>query len=183
MLSGTPGGAAWRGPFLGACVTIVGAPASQQQVSAVVRLALCLVLAFLPGVVGSWFGPGEWYDGVTKSALTPPGWVFPIAWTTLYITIGVSLYLFLSRTPPGARRVPLIAFGAQLVLNGLWSYLFFGLHAPGIALVEIVVMWISILATIIAFSRTSRAAALLLLPYLAWVSFATYLNAAIVYWN
>lgn len=149
----------------------------------VARLTACLVLAFTPGVIGSLFPPGDWYAGLVKPALTPPGWVFPLAWTTLYATIGVSLYLFLARTPPGARRGPLIAFGLQLGLNAAWSWLFFGLHAPGVALVEIGMMWCAILATIIAFSRSSRTAATLLVPYLAWVSFATYLNAATWYWN
>ncbi len=143
------------------------------------RLAACLVLAFVPGVIGSLFPPGEWYAGLAKSALTPPGWVFPIAWTMLYATIGVALFVFLRQSPPHARRGPLIAFGLQLALNAAWSWLFFGLQAPGIALVEIVVMWLAIIATIIAFARTSRAAALLLVPYLAWVAFATYLNAFI----
>ena len=143
------------------------------------RLAACLALAFVPGVIGSLFPPGDWYAGLAKPALTPPGWVFPIAWTMLYATIGVALYMFLAQTPPGSRRGSLVLFGVQLALNAAWSWLFFGLQAPGIALVEIVVMWLAILATIIAFSRTSRPAALLLVPYLAWVAFATYLNAFI----
>lgn len=145
----------------------------------VLRLAACLALAFLPGVIGSLFPADAWYDALTKPALTPPGWVFPVAWTILYATIGISLYVFLVQTPPGARRGPLVVFAVQLVANGVWSWLFFGLHAPGAALVDIVILWLAILATILAFSRTSRAAALLLVPYLAWVSFATYLNAAI----
>ncbi|MBL9014137.1 MAG: tryptophan-rich sensory protein [Myxococcales bacterium] len=147
------------------------------------HLAACLALAFLPGVIGSQFPPDAWYGGLVKPALTPPGWVFPVAWTILYATIGVALHVFLVQTPPSARRGPLVAFGVQLVGNALWSWLFFGLHAPGAALVEIGLLWAAILATILAFSRTSPTAALLLVPYLAWVSFATYLNAAIWYGN
>lgn len=142
-------------------------------------LAGCLVVAFLPGAVGSAFQPGAWYAGLEKSALTPPGWVFPVAWTTLYITIGLALYAFLVRAPAHARRGPLAVFGAQLVLNGLWSWIFFGRHAVGAALFEIVVLWVAIVATILAFARHSLVAAKLLLPYLAWVSFATYLNFAV----
>jgi benzodiazapine receptor len=143
------------------------------------RLAACVALAFLPGVIGSLFPPDAWYGALVKPALTPPGWVFPVAWTILYAMIGVALYVFLTQTPPGARRGPLVAFAVQLVANGLWSWLFFGLHTPGAALVDIVILWLSILVTILAFWRSSRAAALLLVPYLAWVTFATYLNGAI----
>lgn len=137
----------------------------------------CVLLAFLPGAVGSAFGPDAWYAAIDKSSLTPPGFVFPIVWSLLYLMIGVSLFAFLNT---GERdRFALLAFGAQLVLNGLWSYLFFGLHAPGAALVDIALLWIAIVATIIAFARHSRLAAWLLAPYLVWVSFATYLNFAI----
>ena len=143
------------------------------------RLPACLALAFAPGVIGSLFSPDAWYTQLAKSPLTPPGWVFPIAWSILYATIGIALYIFLKNTPPGARGPGLVAFGIQLVANGVWSWLFFGLHLPGVALVEIVVLWLAILATIIAFTRSSRTAGLVLVPYLAWVSFATYLNASI----
>lgn len=145
----------------------------------VVRFLACLALAFVPGVIGSLFPPGDWYAALDKPAVTPPGWVFPIAWTILYALIGTALFVFLRDTAPGSRRGPLLVFAAQLVGNALWSALFFGLEAPGVALVEIVLLWLSILGTIIAFARSSRTAALLLVPYLAWVGFATYLNASI----
>lgn len=145
----------------------------------VLLLAACLLVAFLPGAFGSAFPPGEWYAGLAKPPLTPPGWVFPIAWTALYVTIGVSLYVFLLRAPRRVRRLPLAVFAVQLVMNGAWSWIFFGLHAMGAALVEIVALWLAIAATIVAFARASRLAALLLLPYLAWVSFATYLTYAV----
>lgn len=146
-------------------------------------LGACIVISFLPGVFGSMFPPGDWYAQLAKPALTPPGFVFPIAWTTLYICIGVALYLVTIATAPGARRMPLAIFAAQLVLNGLWSWIFFGLHAVGAALVEIVALWLAIVATIVVFRRTSPTAAKLLVPYLAWVTFATYLNAAIWFLN
>jgi len=142
-------------------------------------LGACIALSFVPGAFGSMFPPGEWYAQLDKPALTPPGIVFPIAWTVLYVCIGVALYLFLIATPRHARRIPLAIFATQLVLNGLWSWIFFGLHAVGAALVEIVALWLAIAATAIVFRRTSPTAAKLLVPYLVWVTFATYLNAAI----
>jgi tryptophan-rich sensory protein len=142
-------------------------------------LGACLLVSFLPGVFGAAFPPGEWYVHLDKSALTPPGWVFPIAWTLLYIAIGVALYLFLVQAPPPKRRGALVVFGVQLVLNALWSWIFFGLHEIGAALVEIVALWLAIVATMIVFGRHSRVSAKLLLPYLLWVSFATYLTFAI----
>jgi benzodiazapine receptor len=142
-------------------------------------LGACLLVSFLPGALGAAFPPGEWYAHLEKSSLTPPGWVFPIAWTLLYIAIGVALYLFLVQAPPPKRRGGLAVFALQLVLNGAWSWIFFGLHEVGAALVEIVALWLAIVATLVVFGRSSRAAAKLLVPYLAWVSFATYLTFAI----
>jgi tryptophan-rich sensory protein len=146
-------------------------------------LAGCLALAFVPGVVGSLFQPGAWYAQLTKSPFTPPGWVFPVAWSILYATIGIALFVYLLHSAQRDRRPALIAFAAQLALNGAWSWLFFGLHAPAAALVDIVALWLAIAVVQLAFARHSRTAALLLLPYLAWVSFATYLNHAIVHLN
>lgn len=143
----------------------------------VATLIGCLVIAMLPGVIGSVFEPDAWYAALDKSALTPPGWVFPIVWSALYLSIGVALFVFLLHTD---RRGPALAmFAVQLVLNGVWSWLFFGRHAPGAALIEIVLLWLSIAGTIALFSRASRLAAGLLVPYLAWVSFASYLTFAI----
>ncbi|MBA3391679.1 MAG: tryptophan-rich sensory protein [Deltaproteobacteria bacterium] len=136
----------------------------------------CLVASFAPGMFGVRFQPGDWYAQLAKSPLTPPGWVFPIAWSALYITIGVALYIMWVHTSWRERRIPLAVFAIQLVLNGAWSWLFFGRHAVGAALLEIGVLWISIVAMAFAFARHSRFAGKLLLPYLAWVSFATYLN-------
>ena len=145
------------------------------------RLLGCIGVSFLPGVVGSQFGPGAWYAALEKPALTPPGWVFPIAWTSLYLAMGIALFLFLDRTArtDAARRWGSGLFAAQLVLNGAWSWLFFGLERPGLALVDIVALWSLILATLVVFARRRPAAAALLAPYLAWVSFATYLNLEI----
>lgn len=146
-----------------------------DPVRRIATLLGCLLVSFAPGIVGSRFGPGDWYDSIEKSPLTPPGWVFPVAWTLLYALMGIALWRFLETTRT-ARSRGVALFGTQLVLNGLWSYLFFGLHQPGAALVEIAMLWIAIAASLIEFARHSRTAAALLAPYLAWVSFAAYLN-------
>jgi benzodiazapine receptor len=140
------------------------------------RLLACLAASFAPGVVGSRFEPGAWYQTIDKSALTPPGWIFPVVWPVLYLLMGIALWRFLEAAPRRSRNTGIALFAVQLVLNGLWSYLFFGLQRPGTALVEIVLLWVSIVAVIAVFVRQSRPAAVLLAPYLAWVSFATFLN-------
>jgi benzodiazapine receptor len=140
------------------------------------RLLACLAASFAPGVIGSRFEPGAWYQTIEKSALTPPGWVFPVVWPVLYLMMGVALWRFLEAAPRRDRSIGAALFAVQLVLNGLWSYLFFGLQRPGLALVEILLLWASIAAVITVFHRHSRLSAGLLVPYLAWVSFAAFLN-------
>src|SRR5436189_4186739 len=127
-------------------------------------LAGCIVTSFLPGALGSRFAPDAWYAHLARPALTPPGWVFPIAWTALYLTIGIALFSFLLHTTGRERRVALALFAIQLVLNGAWSWLFFGRHAPGVALLDIVLLCVAIAATSFAFGRHSSLAGRLLLP-------------------
>lgn len=138
------------------------------------RLLACLAVSFAPGAIGGRFKPGIWYQSIEKSALTPPGWVFPVVWFVLYVLIGIALWRFVERARE--LRTGLALFGTQLVLNGLWSYLFFGLHRPGLAFIEIVLLWFAIAATMLVVARATRWSALLLAPYLAWVSFAAFLN-------
>lgn len=151
------------------------AGASAPLAPRVLRLLLCVAIGFAPGVIGGRFKPDAWYWTIEKSALTPPAWVFPIVWSALYLLMGIALWRFYEKARRG-RSPGMTLFGIQLVLNGLWSYLFFGLHRPDLALVEIVMLWLAIAATIAAFWRETRAGALLLAPYLAWVSFATFLT-------
>lgn len=139
-------------------------------------LAFWLGVCFAAAWVGAHFPPGEWYEGLMKPALTPPGWVFGPVWTLLYTMMGVAAWLVWKRQGYAAASRSLWLFLLQLGLNALWSYLFFGLKNPGLALLDIVALWLAILTTLIAFFRHHRPAGQLLLPYLLWVSFAVYLN-------
>jgi tryptophan-rich sensory protein len=145
-----------------------------------VALVLFVLASFAAAAVGSQFLPGPWYAALEKPAWNPPAWVFGPVWTFLYLLIGVSAWLVWREeglAADGGRAMPL--WVAQLVLNAAWSWIFFGLQRSGLALIEILLLWLAILATIWSFRRVSRTAALLLLPYLAWVSFAAVLNGAL----
>jgi len=139
-----------------------------------------VVICELAGVIGSVATapsiPG-WFAGLAKPAFNPPNWVFAPVWTILYALMGLAAYLVYGKGP-GERRVrrALAVFVLQLVLNVLWSVVFFGAHQILGAVVVIVILWVLILVTILLFSRISRAAAYLLVPYILWVSFAAVLN-------
>lgn len=151
--------------------------------SKVVCIGICMLFAF----AGSLFTPepGSWYyTTLARPSWNPPDWLFPPVWTVLFIMMGVSLSLVLEE---GLEKVQVrkaaLLFGLQLLLNLGWSASFFGLRSPLAGLVEIVLLWFAILATITVFNRISRTASLLLVPYLLWVSFATFLNLTIVQLN
>lgn len=124
-----------------------------------------------------------WYVTLTKPWFNPPSWVFAPVWTILYILMGLSLARLLLARHSRQRFEALITFGGQLVFNLLWSPLFFGAHAIAAALVVIMVLWLGIAATIKYAWRVDRTAALLLVPYILWVSFALMLNAALWWLN
>ncbi|MCL5666292.1 MAG: tryptophan-rich sensory protein [Patescibacteria group bacterium] len=156
----------------------------------IVALVIAIIIAELAGAIGAVFTTAaipSWYAGLTKPALTPPSWVFAPVWTLLYALMGVALFLVWKKHSynlgiigmKNAWAWALAAFFFQLALNVLWSYLFFGLHSPGAAFVEIVILWLAIIANIVAFAKISVPAAWLLIPYVLWVSFAAYLNFAI----
>mgnify|MGYP002152814563 CR=1 FL=1 len=149
----------------------------------VAKLFVSVGASFLAGAVGSIFTAPAitgWYEMLEKPALNPPSWVFGPAWTTLYLLMGIAAFL-VWRRGFGRRdvKIALLAFAVQLVLNAIWSILFFGLRSPGWALAEIIVLWAAIITTTILFRRVSRPAAYLMLPYILWVAFAAYLNWAI----
>lgn len=135
---------------------------------------------------------GSWYSTLTKPELAPPNWVFGPVWTTLFLFMGIAAFLVWQKGagPKQAKphvkaqvKTALMLFGLQLALNVFWSYIFFGLQAPGLAVIEIIALWCAILATILAFEHVSKPAAWLMVPYLAWVSFAGYLNYMIWFLN
>ena len=145
----------------------------------IVSLFGWVALCFLTAWIGSRFMPGEWYFQLQKPVWTPPGYLFGPVWSLLYLTMGVAAWLVWKRAGFAGARIALILFLAQLALNGVWSWIFFGLHKPGIAFAEILVLWGMILGTLIAFWQKSPPAGILLIPYLIWVSFAAALNFAI----
>ncbi|MGL5017817.1 MAG: TspO/MBR family protein [Luteolibacter sp.] len=138
-----------------------------------------LLLCFAAAGTAAFVSPGGWYAEINKPAWNPPAWIFGPAWTFLYITMAVAAWLVWCEGGWRAQGRALGLFVLQWSLNALWTPLFFGLHRPGLALIEILALWLAILATLIAFWRVRRAAGVLLLPYLAWVTFATALNFTI----
>lgn len=147
------------------------------------RLITAIAVSELAGVVGALSTTpsiGTWYATLVRPSFSPPNWVFAPVWATLFALMGIAAFLVWQK---GIRRhdvkLALGIFAVQLVLNTLWSVIFFGLHAPGFAFAEILLLWAAILATIIAFARVSWPAAWLLAPYILWVSFAGYLNYCI----
>jgi len=142
-------------------------------------LALFILAAEAAGLVGSLFvgSIDSWYATLNLPAFNPPNWLFGPVWTALYALMGTAAYLVWRQRESG--KTALRIYWVQLVVNAVWTPLFFGLHNPALALADILLLLVLIVATMIAFVRVSRMAALLLLPYLAWVSFAAYLNYAI----
>ncbi len=147
------------------------------------KLTFALLISLSAGGIGSFFTASSiptWYSTLNKPFFNPPNWIFGPVWTTLYILMGISLYLILiAKTKNRSKQKPLTLFAIQLALNTLWSIIFFGLKSPELAMVEIFLLWVSIFLTIKYFHPFSKPASYLLYPYLAWVSFATILNISI----
>lgn len=139
-----------------------------------------ILLAEAAGLIGSVFTVQSiptWYAQILKPVFSPPNWVFGPVWTTLFALMGLAAYLvWKTQKRSSARQIALGLFGLQLALNIVWSLLFFGLRNPGLAFLEITLLWLAIAVTMYSFTRVSKLAALLLVPYLAWVSFAGFLN-------
>jgi len=143
-----------------------------------------VVVCFAAPAAGQLFGgPGQWYRELNKPSFTPPGWLFGPVWTLLYICMGLAAWLIWRKI--GFRRgvLPLSLFALQLILNAVWTPLFFGLQSPLLAFVDIVALWMALTLTTICFFRVSRTAGWLLVPYLAWSTFAAVLNFTICRMN
>jgi translocator protein len=138
-----------------------------------------LALCFSAAGSAVFVSPGGWYASLIKPSWTPPPWVFGPVWSLLYVLMAVAAWLVWREGGWRSQRQALGLFLLQWLLNALWTPLFFGLHQPGLACVEIAALWLLILMTLILFWRVKKTAGVLLLPYLAWVTIATALNFTI----
>ncbi|MES2060024.1 MAG: TspO/MBR family protein [Patescibacteria group bacterium] len=147
------------------------------------ELALAILVCEFAGAIGTVFTASQipmWYAGLVKPSFNPPSWIFGPVWTLLYALMGIAVFIVAKRGTHNLKvRSALEIFCIQLFLNIIWSPIFFGLHSPSLALITIVFMWFAILGTIVSFAKVSTRAASLLIPYILWVSFATYLNYSI----
>ena len=148
----------------------------------IVTIPAIVLLGFASGWLSNSGYGNAWFDALVKPAFMPPGWAFPVAWTSLYILMGIALAQVIDSDAPG-RRAALVLFAVQLALNLLWSPVFFGLHQMRPALAIIAVLAVVVAVMIILFLRIRKSAAYIMLPYLAWLLFATELNLAIVRLN
>lgn len=151
-----------------------------------VKLILCLCGPLLVGGIAGFAtatSVDTWYLTLHKPSFNPPNYLFGPVWSLLYLLMGVSFYMILQAPESDQRKRAIIIFYVQLALNFLWSFLFFKFQLVGIAFIEIICMWVSIITMIVLFSKVHKRAAYLQIPYLLWVSFASVLNGAILFLN
>ena len=160
-----------------------------MKINQIGRLLFSIIICEIIGASGSIFtipNIPTWYATLEKPFFSPPNWIFAPVWTTLFFLMGVSLYIILENKDKKLikqKNIAIIIFGIQFFFNVLWSYLFFGLKSPLLGFIGIIVLWLSIITTIISFYKISKKSAYLLIPYLRWVSFALILNLAILLMN
>jgi len=154
-----------------------------MKIKDIFKLVISIVACLAAGAIGSVFTRSAiptWYATLEKPSFNPPNWLFAPVWTFLYILMGVAAFLVWRKGLENRQvRIALIVFLIQLVLNALWSVVFFGLESPLYGLIVISILWIAILVTVIKFFRISRVASVLMWPYLLWVTFAAVLNSSI----
>jgi translocator protein len=148
---------------------------NRSRLALVVLLSLCFSVAGLGGLATAPSIP-NWYADLAKPSWTPPGSIFGPVWSVLYLSMAVAAWLVWRQHDA---CLPMTLFGIQLIFNAAWSWLFFGLHSPGAAFVDIILLWLAIVATMVVFWRRSMPAGVLFVPYLLWVAFAAALNCAI----
>ena len=155
--------------------------------SKILKLIISILICQGAGVIGSLFTSpaiSTWYATIQKPSFNPPNWIFAPVWILLFILMGLSLYLIWSKGfKYKGTKIAIFVFFVQLILNVLWSILFFALQSPLYAFIEIIILWFMILLTIISFYRVSKITIYLLLPYIIWVSFALVLNFSILIIN
>ena len=151
------------------------------------KLIISIIIVFLAGAVGTVYTLPQittWYAALTKPSWTPPNWTFGPIWSTLYVLMGISLFLVWRESLERKDvKIAILVFAVQLTINIIWSLVFFGGHNIFGGLVLVIILWIAILANIIVFYRVSKAAGLILIPYLIWVSIASYLNYSVFLLN
>lgn len=149
----------------------------------IIGVVICLAIGFL-GSIATQGGVNSWYPTIEKPSFNPPNWVFAPVWTTLFILMGIAAGLVWDRMNLRPEAKPALQlFGIQLVLNSLWSFLFFYFQMPGVAFIELIILWVFIFLTMRAFFSLSKPAGWLMLPYFLWVTFAGVLNGSIWYLN
>lgn len=149
-----------------------------------ILVVTCLGIGYLSSIVTK-SSVDTWYPTIIKPSFNPPNWAFPIAWTTLFVFMGIAGGLVWDKIKikPDEVKKALVFFAIQLALNALWSFLFFGLRNPMLAMIEIVLLWLMIYETFVKFNRIDKISGYLFVPYLLWVSFAAVLNVSIWWLN
>jgi tryptophan-rich sensory protein len=150
------------------------------------KLALCITIPLLIGGISGFATATsitDWYVGINKPSFNPPNYLFGPVWTTLYILMGISFFMILQSPANELRKKAIAIFCIQLFLNFCWSFIFFKFQSLGLAFIEIIFMWLSIVTMIIVFFEINKKAALIQIPYLLWVSFASVLNGSIWFLN
>lgn len=148
----------------------------------IIAIALPLALGAIAGMVTSQSIP-NWYSSLNKPAFNPPNWIFRPVWTVLYLLMGISFFVVWKQKASPARHLAISIFFLQLLLNFAWSFIFFYFNRIGLALVEIILLWLSIVLMLVVFYRIKPIACYIYIPYLLWVSFATVLNASYYFLN
>ena len=157
-----------------------------KTIKTILILLICLLLPLIIGGVSGYAtaaGIKSWYLNLIKPSFNPPNYLFGPVWTFLYLLMGISLFLIWRAEPGKERTNSLVIFTIQISLNFLWSFLFFKFNLLGIAFIEIILIWLSIVCMILIFRRVNQTAAYLQIPYLLWVSFASVLNGYIWFLN
>ena len=157
-----------------------------MKISHIIKLIISILLPLSVGAIAGMFtsqAVPAWYASLNRPSFNPPNWIFGPVWTTLYILLGISFFLIWKENPTRERNLAIRVFSIQMLLNFAWSFLFFYFNLIGVALIEIILLWISIAAMIYLFYKIKPFAAYLNIPYLLWVSFATILNAGYYFLN